>query len=410
MNLYLASRRSAGEMHEIVCVGDVHEGIAFGFRVDPETGISERAMDLHRNFARAAQWAIDHDSKLLIVLGDLFDRAHIAPAFRELVRRDVIEPLGKAGVEVWLLAGNHDQPRADKRSTSLEDYRGYPHVRVIREPTAVVKEIAGRKVGLLLLPYLHPEQVIERAKGKVDELPTLEEAYEAARRLWKQWIENRAGEMAGADFRVLLGHFYVDGARVASTTYLEHIPGEFAFTRDMVPDSVDLAVFGHIHLHQTLGGKIVYTGAPERIDWGERGDPKGFIALSPAEKSWEFVELPARAMDKVEVTVEDGEDPTPKILAALPEDVHDAMVRLEVTIPDALRLRVDERKIAERLQDAFHYEVRWVAAEREHVAATEHTLDPLKLLGDFVDRTFEKDPRKDAIRAEGERILREVLG
>ena len=397
-------------MHEIVCVGDVHEGIAFGFRVDPETGISERAMDLHRNFARAAQWAIEHDSKLLVVLGDLFDRPHIAPAFRELVRRDVIEPLGKAGIEVWLLAGNHDQPRADKRSTSLEDYRGYPHVRVFRDPTAVVKEVAGHKVGFLLLPYLHPEQVIERAKGKVDELPTLEEAYEAARRLWKQWIENRAAEMKDVDFRVLLGHFYVEGARIASTSYLEHIPGEFSFTRDMVPDSVDLAVFGHIHLHQTLGDKVVYTGAPERIDWGERGDPKGFITLSPGSKSWEFVELPAREMAKVEVTVKEGEDPTPKILAALPKKVGDAMVRLEITIPDSLRLRVDERKVAQALQDAFHYEVRWVPVEREHHAATEHTLDPLKLLGDFIDRTFEKDPRKDAIRAEGERILREVLG
>ena len=410
MNLYLATWRFGAEMDEIVCVGDVHEGIAFGFRVDPETGISERAMDLHRNFARAAQWAIEHRSKLFIVLGDLFDRTNVAPAFREFVRRDVIEPLGAAGIEVWLLAGNHDQPRADRRSTSLEDFRGYAHVRVFRSPEAVVKEVAGRRVGFLLLPYLHPEQVLERAKGKVDELPTREEAYEAARRMWGQWIENRAAEMRDVDFRVLLGHFYVEGAKIASTTYIEHIPGEFSFTRDMVPPSIDVAVFGHIHLHQRIGERIVYTGAPERIDWGEREDPKGFLALSPGSKSWEFVELPAREMTKVEVTVKEGEDPTPKILAALPPKVDDAMVRLEITIPEALRLRVDDRKIAERLRDAFHYEVRWVATERERVAAVEHTLDPLKLLGDFIDRTFEKDPRRDAIRAEGERILREVLG
>src|SRR3989454_10685037 len=113
-------------MHEIVCVGDVHEGIAFGFRVDPETGISERALDLHRNFARAAQWAIDHGSKLFLVLGDLFDRPNVAPAFRELVRRDVIEPLGAAGVEGGLLAGDPGQTRAGAPSTGLEDYRGDP--------------------------------------------------------------------------------------------------------------------------------------------------------------------------------------------------------------------------------------------------------------------------------------------
>src|SRR2546427_1933928 len=111
-------------MHEIVCVGDVHEGLSFDFRIDPETGISERALDLHGNFAKAARWAIEHDASLFCILGDLFDRAHVAPVFREMVRRDVIEPLGVAGIEVWILAGNHDQPRRAVRSTSLDDYRG----------------------------------------------------------------------------------------------------------------------------------------------------------------------------------------------------------------------------------------------------------------------------------------------
>src|SRR5437867_5894220 len=400
-------------MHEIVCVGDVHEGIAFGFRVDPETGISERALDLHRNFARAAQWAIEHASKLFIVLGDLFDRAHVAPVFRELVRRDVIEPLGAAGIEVWLLAGNHDQPRADKRSTSLEDFRGYPHVRVFRGPEAVEKEIAGHRVGFLMIPYLHPEQVLENAKGKkMEEVEpsTIEEAYVVARSLWTGWIAKHAEAMKGVDFRLLMGHYSVDGAKVSSTTYIEVIPREFNFTRDMVPPSVDLAVMGHIHLHQTIWGNIVYTGAPERIDWGERGDPKGFLALSPEAKSWEFIELPAREMVKVEVTARENADPTATVLAKLPPSVRDAMVRLEVTIPDALRPLVDERKIAERLQDAFHYEVRWIPSEKEQAAPTESTLDPLKLLGDYIDQTFGKDPRRDAIRAEGERVLREVLG
>jgi len=400
-------------MHEIVCVGDGHEGIAFGFRVDPETGISDRALDLHRNFARAAQWAIDHGSKLFIVLGDLFDRPNVAPVFRELVRRDVIEPLGAAGIEVWLLAGNHDQPRADARSTSLEDYRGYPHVRVFRAPEAVVKEIGGHRVGFLMLPYLHPEQVLANAKGKgIEEVEslTIEEAYVVARSLWKGWIEKHAEAMADAEFRLVLGHYYVEGAKISSSTYLEHIPGEFSFTRDMIPPSVDFAAIRNIHLHQRIWGNVVYTGAPERIDWGERGDPKGFLALSPGAKGWEFIELPAREMSKVEVTVREDEDPTSTILDALPAEVQDAMVRLEITIPETLRVRVDERRIADRLRDAFHYEVRWIAVDRESVAPSEYTLDPLRLLGDFVDATFGKDPRRDAIRAVGEKILREVLG
>src|SRR5207244_4521016 len=53
----------------------------FDFRIDPETGISERALDLHGNFAKAARWAIEHRASLFCILGDLFDRAHVAPCF-----------------------------------------------------------------------------------------------------------------------------------------------------------------------------------------------------------------------------------------------------------------------------------------------------------------------------------------
>src|SRR5207247_1981113 len=267
-------------MHEIVCVGDVHEGLNFDFRIDPETGISERALDLHGNFAKAAQWAIEHQASLFCVLGDLFDRAHVAPVFREMVRKDVIEPLGAAGIEVWILAGNHDEPRRTARSTSLDDYRGYAHVKVFRSPKVEIREVEGRKIGFTV-----PAVVV---------------------------------------------------------TY-----------------AVVLVVFGHIHRHQTIGGKIVYAGAPERIDWGERLDPKGFLALRP-EGTWSFIELPARPMDKAEAAVGMGDDVTEKVLAALPPQVGGHLVRIEITLPDELRNRLDEKRLADRLRDAFHYEVKFI--------------------------------------------------
>ncbi len=395
-------------MHEVVCVGDVHEGLSFDFRIDPDTGISERALDLHGNFAKAAQWAIDHQASLFCVLGDLFDRTHVAPIFRELVRRDVIEPLGKAGIEVWILAGNHDQPRRAARSTSLDDFRGYPHVRIFREPKAETRTIDGRRVGFILLPYLHPEEIVEQIREKLGKEIPREEAYEAARRVWKGWIQNRTEDLKDADLRVLFGHFEFQGARYASTTPPEVVPHDFTFTRDMLPASVDLAVFGHIHMHQSLFGKVVYTGAPERIDWGERLDPKGFLTLKP-DGTWSFVELPARPMDKVDVTVGPGDDPTRRVLEALPKDVAGRLVRIEVRLPDELRASLDERKLEKRLEDAFHYEIRLLSSERPRVTSDEFTMDPARLLADYVDKTFADHPRRDAIRAEAQRLLREAL-
>ena len=395
-------------MHDIVCVGDVHEGLSFDFRIDPTTGISDRALDLHGNIARAAQRAIEHRATLFCVLGDLFDRTHVAPVFRELVRRDVIEPLGRAGIEVWILAGNHDQPRRAARSTSLDDFRGYDHVRVFREPKAETRVVDGRTVGFILLPYLHPEEIVEQIREKLGKEVPREEAYEAARRAWKGWIQNRAEELKDADLRLLFGHFEFQGARYASTTPPEVVPHDFTFTRDMLPPSVDLAVFGHIHMHQTLFGKVVYTGAPERIDWGERLDPKGFVALR-TDGSWSFVELPARPMEKVDVTVAPGDDVTRRVLQALPKDATDRLVRIEVRLPDELRPSLDEKALEKRLHGAFHYELRLVSTERARVTTDEFTMDPVRLLGEYVDKSLGDHPRRDAIKAEALRFLRVAL-
>ena len=395
-------------MPEIVVVSDVHEGITFGYRLHPETGISDRALDLHRNFVQSAQYAIQKRAPIFIVTGDLFDRTHVSPAFREMVRRDVIEPLGDAGVEVWLLAGNHDQPRSSQRGTSLDDFRGYNHVSVFKDLDIRERIIGSRRVAFFLVPFLHPEQIQERIQKKLGKDLPREAWIEAGRRVLKGWLEKRVKEH-DVDFRVMLGHYYVEGARISSVTSPEVLPHEFSFTKDMIPKEIDLAVFGHIHLHQKHGDKIVYVGAPERIDWGERKDPKGFLTIQVDKGTWQFVELPARAMHKIVVQVSKEEDPTEAIRKALPQDIPEALVRLEVHLPEGGRERVKEDQIEKLLAKAFFYEVKWIEQGPEKVGFSEFTMDPTKLFEDFVERNYEKDPRKEEILREGTAVLREVL-
>ncbi|MFQ5838806.1 MAG: exonuclease SbcCD subunit D [Thermoplasmata archaeon] len=393
-------------MGGLLAVCDVHEGINFGFRVDPETGISERSLDLHRNFVRAAEHAIAHRLDLFIVVGDLFDRTHVSPAFRELVRKDVIEPLGKAGIETWLVAGNHDQPRLWSRGTSLDDFRGYPHVKVFREPTVRDATVDGENITFLILPYLHPEHIADRVREKLGEEVPREQTFELGRRMLKEWMKKRVDEARG-DRVLLLGHYYVEGARVRSTAYPEVLPGEFSFTLDMIPPGVEVAIFGHIHLHQVVGDKVVYVGAPERVDWGEMEDPKGFLTYRPAD-DWSFRPLPTRPMIKVEVDATRG-NPGSLVLGALQRDFRDALVRLEILLEEGQRELLDEAAIADRLSDAFHYEVGLTYREREKISLSEFTLDPLKLFEEYVKLNYGDHHRLEDILKEGETILREVL-
>src|SRR5437879_10497711 len=133
-----------------------------------------------------------------------------------MVRKDVIEPLGAAGIEVWILAGNHDEPRRTARSTSLDDYRGYAHVKVFRSPKVEIRDVDGRKMGFILIPYMHPEQVVEQVRQALGKEVPRELAYEAARQTWKEWIHNRATDLSRVDLRILLGHSEFKGGRNAS--------------------------------------------------------------------------------------------------------------------------------------------------------------------------------------------------
>lgn len=401
-----------GRGNEIVVVGDIHEGINFGYRIDLESGLSERAIDIHRNFARAAKYAIEARAALFVIAGDLFDRTHISPAFRELVRRDVVEPLSADNIKIWIIAGNHDQPRSDKRGTSIEDFRGYPHVKIFRKPSVETVEVEGRKVGFIILPYMHPEQIAELVRKKTGAEISQEQMFNAGQELLRHWMKKKAQELNLSEYKILLGHYYIEGAKLRETSSPEVLPGEFSLRREMIPGSLDLAVFGHVHLHQSLGRQgsteIVYTGAIERIDWGERGDEKGFIAIDAITKKWEFKSLPAREMLKIEVEVKPEEDPTQAILKAIPE-VKDKLVRLEVLLSEGQRQKVLDYKIEEKLLGAFHHELKYAEQSAAKIGFAEFTLNPYDLLSKFILTNYSEHPRREALLTEGMKVLGEVL-
>ncbi len=390
-----------------IVVGDVHEGINFGYRIDPRTGVSDRAMDIHRNFVAAAKYAVERGSRLFIVLGDMFDRTHVSPVFREMVRRDVIEPLREAGIEVWLLAGNHDQPRSMPRSTSLDDFKAFSNVSVFRTPQVETREIDGKKVGFVIAPFLHPEQFIEKLREKGYEIGQ-DDSFPAAQRLWKQWIKDSVEELE-SDFTMLLGHYHVEGSQLSAFNRNQYLPSEFSFSREMVPDEVDLALFGHIHLHQQVTGKIVYVGSVERIDWGERDEEKGFVSVDADDKSWEFVRLDTRPMLKVQLDLSSSENPTKDILDGLPDDMNGALLRLFLKGPEGLRSKINEKKVADALSNAFFHEVRWEEFSEEKAGYTEFTVDPHELFQRFVSQNYSKHPDKEKLLEHGGEVLREVL-
>ena len=400
-------------MHEIVVVGDVHEGINFDIRVDPQTGVSERALDMHRNLARAANFAVENKASLLVILGDLFDRTHVAPIFREYVRNDVIEPLWKAGIKVYILAGNHDQPREFRRGTSIDDFRGYPNVQIFRKPEYKVENIDGKEIGFIVMPFLHPDTLIGQAGKSPSEVP-VEQRSEAGREVIRELLRKYSRQKA--DARILLAHYYFEGADLSSTVAPEVEPGEIEFNQSMIPENVNLAIFGHVHLSQTkqIGQTpLILVGAVERIDWGERESEKHFLAIDPTNMTWQFYKLPTRDMLRLRVRVEPADkNPTQEILDSIPVDIKDKMVRLEVELPGGKRRLIQESRIGERLASAFDYRVKWLPIGSEPIVGPRlesGLVNPYLLFESFIDLNYHKHKLREELLAEGKKILKEAL-
>lgn len=400
-------------MDEIVVCADIHEGINFGINVDLETGISARALDIHENFKRIANFAIAKKAKLFVIAGDLFDRTNVVPIYREMVRKDVLEPLRANKIKVFIIAGNHDQPRISKRGTSISDFEDYDKsfITVYRTPSVERIYVENKKILCLILPYIHPSAVIELMKDKLGKEIPKEQVLEVGRRIIKEWLENCVKEQA--DYKILFAHYYIEGAKLREVASPEVLPGEFSITKQEISPELDLAVLGHVHLHQKVGksGKceIIYTGGVERIDWGECDDEKGFVRISPLENKWCFEKLPTRKMEKIELALEANEkDPTDKIISAL-ENVKDKMIKLTVSLPLGMRARIEESKLRLKLKDSFYCELKWLEEEEEKIGLVSFTTNPFELLKNYIELNYSKHPKKDELHREGINILKEVL-
>jgi exonuclease SbcD len=129
---------------------------------------------------------------------------------------------------------------------------------------------------------------------------------------------------------------------------------------------LDYVALGHVHRHQILGRDplVVYSGALERVDFGEEKDEKGFyvVDLDPSKPAgsrlryFQFQPVNARALLTVSVEIQPGDpDPTATVVRAIGRHhVEGAVVRVRIRVPGALEGHLRDADIRQALEGA-HY-------------------------------------------------------
>ncbi len=403
-------------MTKIFFIGDTHFGKSYPYRKNYTLNISERSLDVIDNCERIIQAAIHENADYVIFLGDLYHRKIISPTIRKIIREKIFIPLNEAKIKTFVIGGNHDSVRNPKRGVDIQELSSFSNVDVYTNLGSRVIEIDDLKLGLIFLPYLRFDVLVEVAKENEifsDGESDGSDNYILAQTILQQYVANVCeGKLKDCDTRILMGHYYLDGAKIRESNNPTAIYGEFKFTKDMVQrEFFDLVIFGHVHLKQTVWNddRMVIPGSIDRIDMGERDSEKFYCVYEVEEDLLEFRKIDCRPMIKKNIEVPDEmEEITQYILENLPEKdkVKDAVSVVSISYPKAQEIKIDKSQIEKYFSNAFNADIIYTEKPTEELRQLrEMNLDPISLYNQFLEQHYDNNKYFEELKEIGLDLL-----
>lgn len=235
----------------VAVIGDLHLGkTLFGYDLTPHVRLA-----MYQFLAVCRKYMVE----AAVCLGDVYDRPAPTVAVRKMVSQWANE-FQRDGVDLYLLAGNHDVTSNPDAPSALESLRVLTvpsHVHVIDRPAMV-------DGGLLLLPF--PSPGIYATRDEYD--------------------KDVQRVMFGCLESVVLAHLVLAGAVMGEQDFPYRGEG------GVLPGCIgrQLALAGHVHKPQWVGAtRLRYVvGSAERTSFAERNEERGFVILDipPPSQLW----------------------------------------------------------------------------------------------------------------------------
>ena len=242
-----------------------------------------RAAEFEAVLAELVGIARAEQVEAMLVCGDIWETATPTPEADRLVFEALRECIG-LGIQVVLIAGNHDSPRKLEALGMLSELLGVQtQWRVNRPEAGGILNIEGREhvARIAAIPWLREGDFVDAAQ-----LMGLEEDRYVA-------YADGAGEIHRAmctpftpdTVNILAGHVFLNGARYAARDGSErqlHIGQAYGIAPAALPPAPQYIALGHIHSPQRITDAPVpteYAGSLLQLDFGEAHDEKRVVIV-----------------------------------------------------------------------------------------------------------------------------------
>ncbi len=351
----------------ILHFADLHLGVESYGRPDPATGLSTRLADFVKAYERIVDYALANEVDLVLFAGDAYKSREPTPTQQREFARGINRLVG-AGIAVFLLIGNHDLPNAVGKATATEIFAtlDVKNVHVSSRPEVVRLETKHGPVQVASLPWPRRSLLLNKEEARGLDLDHIKQKIsEALARI----IESHAAKLDPEIPAVLAAHVWVNGCLTGSEKMITIGQDHALLASNLAHPAFDYVALGHIHKQQVMTPgppPVVYAGSPERLDFSEEDDEKGFyivdITHDPAQGrrmvEFHFEPLPARRFVSFNISIKaDDLDPTATILSAIAskqDKIGDAVVRVAIDLPASAQPLLREAEIREALALAYH--------------------------------------------------------
>lgn len=389
-------------MISFIHTADIHFGVENYGRIDPETGIHTRLLDFNRALNACIDTAIARNVDCFIFSGDAYKTAHPTPTQQRLLTRCFLR-LYQHGIPLIIIVGNHDHPLSFGKANALDIFGQFPAdgFYVIAKPETIQLQTKHGPLNIVGIPWPTRNNV---SLADQHYAKSAEEITDHISQAVGSIIQKMAQDLDPAIPAVLAGHLTVSSGifsgsekRAIYGTDPVLLPSQLAIS------PFDYVALGHLHRYQNLNPNgypaVVYAGSPERVDFGERKEDKGFCLVTIHAKgntTHEFIKTPQRPFVQIEVTLNNESDQTEQIIAAIAQyQIKQAVVKVVYRVPAPTKNMVNLKAIHRELMDA-HYVVGIIPYNEVAPRDRRITLQPSMNFKDTVAHYFANKPEHAA--------------